>query len=369
MTTITAPGAGPAALPRGATSTAVPGLLLRPARWPEEAGVLVDVNNATRISGGSLAVLTIEGFRAYYDNLLHCDLAADLRIAEVAGRPVGYGRVQWRDEHRGDRTFDTAAFRTPDAPAGTFAALLDWALARHRSNAATAPPDGRRSVVVAQTYGDDAEAVAALRERGFTSVRFSHEMLRPSLDDIPDRPLPDGVELRPVEPGHLRAIFEAEVEAFAGHWGASAEDGSDASWRAFLAEPLNRQTDLWQVAWAGDEIVGMVRPFVSEEENARLGVRRGWCENISTRAAWRGRGVASALIGRALRALRDRGMTEAALGVDAQNETGALRLYESMGFRAVFTETEWRRPLVAEPGTSLPDRPGAAVATTPEAGR
>jgi hypothetical protein len=55
--------------------------------------------------------------------------------------------------------------------------------------------------------------------------------------------------------------------------------------------------------------------------------------------------------------------------VDAQNETGALRLYESMGFRAVFTETEWRRPLVAEPGTSLPDRPGAAVATTPEAGR
>ncbi len=55
--------------------------------------------------------------------------------------------------------------------------------------------------------------------------------------------------------------------------------------------------------------------------------------------------MASALICRALRALRDRGMTEAALGVDAQNETGALRLYESMGFREVFRELEWRRPL------------------------
>ncbi|HEY5496272.1 MAG TPA: GNAT family N-acetyltransferase, partial [Candidatus Limnocylindrales bacterium] len=64
-------------------------------------------------------------------------------------------------------------------------------------------------------------------------------------------------------------------------------------------------------------------------------------------------GVASALISRALRALRDRGMTQAALGVDAQNETGALRLYQRMGFREAARETEWRRPLVRDgsPGT------------------
>jgi mycothiol synthase len=156
--------------------------------------------------------------------------------------------------------------------------------------------------------------------------------------------------VRPVRPEHLRAIFDAEVEAFAGHWGAGADDGSDVRWREFQADPFNRQVDLWQVAWAGDEIAGMVRPFVNEEENERFGVRRGWCENISTRAPWRGRGVASALIARALRALRDRGMTEAALGVDAQNETGALRLYEKMGFRAVSREVEWRRPLDDQPG-------------------
>jgi ribosomal protein S18 acetylase RimI-like enzyme len=43
-------------------------------------------------------------------------------------------------------------------------------------------------------------------------------------------------------------------------------------------------------------------------------------------------------------------MSEAALGVDAMNETGALRLYEKMGFRAVSREVEWRRPLDDEPG-------------------
>lgn len=344
--TTAATAAGPAA---GAAPTAVRGLLLRPVRWPEEASTLIDVNNAMRTSGGSLAVLTVEGIRAYYDHLENSDLATDLRIGEADGRPVAYVRVEWRNEHRGDRAFGTALFRAPDAPPGTFAALLDWAIARHRANAANLPSDDRRAIVTAMTWGDDPEGSAELGRRGFSVVRFGYEMLRPSLDDIPDRALPAGIEVRPVEPGHRRAIFDAEVEAFAGHWGASVEDGSDARWEEFQEDPFNRDTELWQVAWAGDEIVGMVRPFINDEENATQGVRRGWCENISTRAAWRGRGVATALICRALRALRDRGMTEAALGVDAQNETGALRLYESMGFRAVFREVEWRRPLDVEP--------------------
>ena len=51
-------------------------------------------------------------------------------------------------------------------------------------------------------------------------------------------------------------------------------------------------------------------------------------------------------------------MTEAALGVDAQNETGALRLYQRMGFIKVARETEWRRPLL----------PGGTSATTPGTG-
>ncbi len=334
------------------TSAAVPGLLLRPVRWPEEAATLIEINNATRLAAGSLAVLTVEGIRAYYDHLENSDLATDLRIGEVDGRPVAYVRVEWRDEHRGDRAFATALFATPHAPPGTFGALLDWAIGRHRANAANLIPDGRRALVTATTWGDDSEGVAALEARGFANVRFGYEMLRPTLDEIPDRALPAGVDVRPVEPAHLRRIFEAEVEAFAGHWGAGVEDGSDARWQEFQVDPYNRDTSLWQVAWAGDEVVGMVRPFINEEENARYSVTRGWCENISTRAAWRGKGVASALICRALRALRDRGMSEAALGVDAQNETGALRLYESMGFRAVFREVEWRRPLDERPGAA-----------------
>ncbi len=350
MTTKAPAGASPAASPVGIIPASVPGLLLRPARWPEEAATLIEVNNSSRLAAGSLAVMTVEGMLSYYAHLENSDLSDDLRIGEVDGRPVAYVRVEWRDEHRGDRAFGTAIFATPDAPPGTFGALLDWAIVRHRANAASLPPDGRQALVTATTWGQDLEGVAELEARGFADVRFGYEMLRPTLADIPHRELPSGVQVRRVDPAHLRAIFEAEVDAFAGHWGAGLQDGSDDRWREFQGHPFNRDTDLWQIAWAGDEVVGMVRPFINDEENARHGVRRGWCENISTRAAWRGKGVASALICRALRALRDRGMAEAALGVDAQNETGALRLYESMGFRAVFREVEWRRPLADDPG-------------------
>jgi mycothiol synthase len=363
MATEPAPSRAPRAVaPAAAIPTRVPGLFLRPVRWPEEAGILAEINNRSRLGGGGLAVMTAESMRAFNDHPEHGDLADDLRVGEVDGRPVAYVRVKWRDEHRGDRAFRTATFRTPEAPAGTFAALLDWAMQRHRGNAASVPADGRHAVVVASTRGDDPEAEEELRRRGFADVRIAFEMLRPSLDEIPDRALPPGMEVRPVEPGQVRAIFEAEVEAFAGHWGAGPQDGSEPRWQEFLDDPFNRDTALWQVAWAGKEIVGMVRPFVNEEENALQGVRRGWCENISTRAAWRGKGVASALICLALRALRDRGMTEAALGVDAQNETGALRLYQAMGFREVFREVEWRRLLDEAAGVSAAATEGSADA-------
>jgi len=236
---------------------------------------------------------------------------------------------------------------TPDAPVGAFGLLLDWILSRHLEIAGTQGPVGRPRTASISTLAEPPGARAALAVRGFVPVRYSFEMLRPNLEDIPEIPAPAGIEIRPVEREQLRRIWEAEAEAFVGHRGAAADGRLEKRWQEFLADPL-MDLPLWQVARDGEEIAGMVRPFINDDENAHFGVRRGWCENISTRAPWRGRGVASALISRALRALRDRSMTQAALGVDAQNETGALHLHTRMGFREAARETEWRRPLVLD---------------------
>ncbi|MFH0751457.1 MAG: GNAT family N-acetyltransferase [Chloroflexota bacterium] len=340
-----AAGATPVGSPAASTPTAVPGLLLRPVRWPEEAATLTDISNTGRIATGNLEVLSVEGILNSYAHLVHCDLATDLRLAEDEGRPIAYVRVEWQDETRGGRLHFQGLFTRPDAPAGTFEAILDWAEGRSRAIAATLPTDRPASLGAFLNEETPAHR-ATLESRGYRAVRFFFTMVRPTLDDIPDLPLPPGVEVRPVRPEHLRAIWEAEVAHFSGHWGAGPGDASESRWEEFRDEPLN-DPSLWQVAWAGDTIVGMVRPYVNPLDFELLRVRRGWCENISTNAAWRGRGIARALIARSLVALRERGATEAALGVDAENETGALEVYRSMGFAERTRETDFRRPLEA----------------------
>jgi mycothiol synthase len=160
---------------------------------------------------------------------------------------------------------------------------------------------------------------------------------------VPDAPLPDGLEVRPAEPDQLRQIFDAEVEAFRDHWGATLPTEEDFG--QFVADPIHNDRSLWQVAWDGDEVAGMVRGYINEDENEQLDRRRGWVENISVRRPYRRRGLARALIGLTIRALRERGMTDAALGVDTENASGALGLYESCGFVAVRREALYRKPM------------------------
>jgi ribosomal protein S18 acetylase RimI-like enzyme len=87
----------------------------------------------------------------------------------------------------------------------------------------------------------------------------------------------------------------------------------------------------------------MVLNFIDQPENREYNRLRGYTENICVRRTWRRRGLARALIARSLSAIKERGMLEAALGVDTENVTGALQLYESMGFRPVKRFTTYRK--------------------------
>jgi len=317
----------------------IPGLVLRPYRGPEDHPAMVEINNRARAAAGSPDRQTVAGLDVAYANSTGCDPRRDALVTELDGRPVAYGRTIVSIDRDAERIADIVFFVAPDAPAAT-GPLLAALEARHRERAA----DLRAGVpLILQTFALDGDAAgaAAIRDAGYRPIRTGYLMIRPDLEDVPNLPLPDGLEIRPVEEGHLRAIWEAEVEAFRDHWGAQS-DPSEESWRRFLDDPTN-DTSLWRIAWAGDQVAGQVRSFVSEEENATLGVRRGWTESISVRRPWRRRGLASALLAASLRALREGGYTSAALGVDAQNESGALRIYERLGFRVATVDTIYRK--------------------------
>jgi len=67
------------------------------------------------------------------------------------------------------------------------------------------------------------------------------------------------------------------------------------------------------------------------------------------RRLWRKCGVASALMCQSMRAMKADGLDYATLGVDTQNPTGALGLYERLGFVAVKRMINFEKPIGGSP--------------------
>jgi ribosomal protein S18 acetylase RimI-like enzyme len=299
------------------------------------------IANEARIAAGDEFYTTVDEMRFYYEHLETCDLAQDLFLAELDGALAGYARAAWHDE-ADLRAYEPIVFVDPTLDhEALYPALLDVALERIDQIAGGHPPGPK----VARVEVTDASTrlEATVRQRGFLPVRTFYTMVRPTLDDLADAPLPDGIEIRDVRTEHLEAIYDAEVEAFRGHWGEA--EPTDASRMQWFRTPGELDTSLWRVGWDGDRVAGSVRSFINAAQNERLGRARGWVEHISVGRPWRGRGLARALIAASLPLLRERGMTEGALGVDTDNEFGALRLYERCGFRPVSTVRAFSRTL------------------------
>lgn len=272
----------------------------------------------------------------------HFEPARDVTVAEIDGRPVAVAYRTWVDttddlrEYRVNGAVDPAWRRR-----GIGSALLadsERLMRELAAGQATAHP----RFLGSWTGDSQPGAVALLAGAGYEPVRWFFDMTRPSLDDVPDIPLPDGLEVRPITTANVRAVWEADIEAFRDHWGGF--DGSEAMFQRWMASP-HTDLSLWVVAFDGDEVAGGIINSINAEENAALGINRGWLASVFTRRRWRRRGVAKALIARSLTLLRERGATSAALGVDGDNPSGALGLYEEAGFEKSYRSTAWRKAL------------------------
>jgi GNAT superfamily N-acetyltransferase len=268
----------------------------------------------------------------------------DAAVAVDDGVVVGAVRTGWR-ERMGFVNHQVQIWVLPERTReGIGRRLLEWGEARVRA-AVAAGAGGRQQlphVFGGVTHEDNLGGVALAEHAGYSPIRYHYEMRRDLAEPIPEAALPDGVEVRPVLPEHHRAVWQADVEAFKDHWDAAVVNEQD--FVRFFAHP-EVDTSLWQVAWDGDEIAGLVINGINREENAILGLDVGWLDGVSTRRPWRKRGVAGALIARSLGVLRERGMSVAALGVDVENPTGALGLYERFGFAPIRTFVFFQKPL------------------------
>ncbi len=277
---------------------------------------------------------TVANLREEIEDATGVDPGRDLVMAEVAGRAIAEAGVE-RVIRAGRPVYDVWGHVVPGyRRRGIGRALLRENLRRVAERIAldasgSEASDDRPQQV--RAFADDAETGhrAILGAEGFASIRWFFRMRRPTLEDIPEIPLPAGIELRPVRPADHRTIIEAEFEAFRDHW-----EPPDLTEEVFETtfKKADLDTGLWVVAWDGDEVAGVVQNWIWHDENEELGVARGWLEHISVRRPWRRRGLGRAITAESLRLFRAAGMSEAMLGVDADNPTGALALYEGLGF-------------------------------------
>lgn len=322
--------------------TAVPGLAFRHYRGEEDIPGMVDIINRSNIVDGNDWLATVEETIANYRHMVNCDPYQDMIFAEVHGEMIGYGRCWWEEQLDGARSYAHFAQLRPDwRGEGIRHAMLQFNETRLRQIAVSHPLD---SVKLLTSFAGDGEIhwSELLQTEGYKPVRYAIKMVRPSLDDIPDHPLPENIEVRRGTHTEWRKIWEACREAFLDHWGE--REWTDEDFYAWTEQPSFDPT-LFQIGWEGAEVAGGVLNFIDKPENEAFGRLRGYTEGIFVRRPWRSQGLAKALIARSLKMLKEIGMTEAALGVDAENLSGALHLYRKMGFEESKRHTTYRKPL------------------------
>lgn len=323
----------------------VPGLVFRGFRGPEDYPLMVAIVSGSCAEDGVEWVPNPADTARDYAHLENCDPYTDMIFVEVGDETVGYGRTWWHDEIDGARIYGFFAHLLPKWRGKSIRrTMANWLMARAATLAADHPADKKKLL---QAWASETEThwTGVLTDAGFEIVRYGLEMTRPlPATDIPDCPLPAEFEVRPGTLAEWRQIWEAAREAFRDHWGGT--EWSESSFQSWQGQ-TTFEPRLWQVAWHGDEVAGGVLNFIDHKENETFERRRGYTETIFVRRPYRGKGLAKALIASSFRVLEAKGMTEAALGVDAENLSGALHLYRKMGFRKEKQHMTFRKELVS----------------------
>src|SRR6188472_356772 len=231
------------------------GLRLRPYAGEADIPVIANILNRELEHDGVPFREPEEDIRVWLSNPNEkFDASRDVTIAEIDGVAVGYGQRSWVDttielfrEHRTD-----GAVLPEWQRRGIGTALLANNIEKHRELARTHETDLPR-ILGSFTSDRMPGSNALLRDFAFEQTRWFFEMTRDLSQPIPELPVPEGLEVRPVTNDTIRQIWDADVEAFADHWGGF--DASEENFRRFISKPAHDPT-LWIIAWDGDEVAG-----------------------------------------------------------------------------------------------------------------
>lgn len=231
-------------------------------------------------------------------------------VALDGGEVVGYAA------HESD-TVQVWARPTPGDAGG--AALLETALA-------SAGATGVGAVFTILAPGDRAGR-ARFERAGFRHRSSLLRMLRVLDETLSEPRWGDGLTVRAWGPGDAAAVHDVLVEAFASTGESVPPYSTWLPW--FTGDPEYDPTACTLVASA-DKVVAVCLCWSA-----------AFVKDLAVRPAFRGRGIGEALLWNAFAEFRRRGAPSVALKVDAENPTGAVRLYERVGMRVDSRSDLW----------------------------
>jgi mycothiol synthase len=250
------------------------------------------------------------------------DLDQDAWLLEVDGDLVGYAAL-----HTGAHTFADGYVHPQHRGQGLGTRIAELTEREARSRGL----EELQNAVLAV----DERALTLLEGRGYSAIRHFYRMAI-ELDSPPRTPeWPPGLHVEPLDYDKDAAAFHATLdEAFAEEFGHEPE--RDIDWRA-RRERHGFDPELWFVVKDRDQVAAALLC------DQRFG--GGWIASIGVLKPWRRRGLGYALLLHGFNELYRRGEHRIALGVDAENPTGATRLYERAGMHKTFEAVVYEKRL------------------------
>ncbi len=269
-------------------------------------------------------------------------------LFEIGGQLVAYGRIEL-EEGPGRSVFFTRGTVHPDwRRRGIGTRLMERIEQRIQERLGEATQQTVYAHTWTQLKSKDRQAL--FRKMGYELVRYFFEMERPlhrdgSPVEVPKPVYPAGIAVQTLKDRpDLEAVLLTINEAFRDHWGHT--DITLEQLQHWTDDP-NHRSKLWFVAWdvEKDEPAGICGNGIEPDHNARVGRQEGWVHVLGVRRRYRKQGLSRALLLTGMQALQDKGMQWAMLGVDTENLTGALRLYEGAGFHAAKRSAAFRKTI------------------------
>ena len=322
----------------------MPGLVYRRYKGTSDNEAIAEVMNRSWEADLVDSVISVPDIAAKLVPSETFDPAHDMMILEAKGRAIGMCEVSWGRRLNNVTAYSQRAHLLPEwRHGGIRESMLELNETRIREIAASQGKD-RTKVFEVDANNEPNDWKTLLEKNGYRPSWYLFAMLRPLAESIPDLPLPNGVDVRPARPEQYKAVWDATAEAMGDERTFTEERWNEEAFERYL-KSSNFSPDLWQIAWEGDQVAGGVHNYIDENENIELKRRWGYTEEIFVRRRWRLKGLAHALIARSCRLLKEKGMDYATLDMEAENPSGALRLYESLGYKKDREFIFYRKPL------------------------